>query len=409
MSNPLHVISEIGKLNSVVLKRPGKEIENLTPGNMKRLLFDDIPYLKAMQEEHDAFADVLRDNDVEVLYLEKLMEESLSSDTLKEQFINQFILESEIKNKKDQEKVNKYLLSLNISELVDTTMTGVRKDTLLGSSFSAFQNSDNESLFLLEPMPNLYYTRDPASVLDYGISLNKMTHRARKRESIYMEYIMKYHPSYKEETIPTWRERDSETSIEGGDILVLSEETLAIGLSERTSLEGIKEMAGLLFGQDSSFTRVVAIEIPHVRAMMHLDTVFTMIDKDAFTIHPGILQENGNIPIHVIEKSGKGVGYSITEKTNLLETLNEVLGKEIRLIPCGDGDPIAAPREQWNDGSNTLAIAPGVVITYDRNYVTNQLLREQGMTVLEIPSSELSRGRGGPRCMSMPMRRSPVK
>lgn len=408
MSNLFHVTSEIGKLTSVVLKRPGKEIENLTPNTMRRLLFDDIPYLKVMQEEHDAFAQILRDNGSEVLYLEDLTAESLDSQEVREQFIREFVKESDIQNSEHEKEVKNYLLSLNPKELVDTTMAGVRKDELLGKEVSAFQEDSQDSLFLLEPMPNLYYTRDPASVMANGISLNKMTFEARKRESLYMEYILHHHASFKGQNIPVWRERDSETSIEGGDILVLNEQTLAVGVSERTSLEGVKELAEKIFSEDNSFERIVAIEIPNVRAMMHLDTVFTMVDRDAFTIHPGILQSNGTMPIWILEKNSPSGSYNLHQRENLLDTLEEVLNTDIRLIPCGGGDPIAAPREQWNDGSNTLAIAPGVVVTFERNYVSNELLREQGIKVLEMPSSEVSRGRGGPRCMSMPLKREPL-
>ena len=287
-------------------------------------------------------------------------------------------------------------------------MEGIRKDRILDVSYNAFHDSETQSLFLMEPMPNLYYTRDPATVLDKGISLNKMTYAARKRESLYMEYILRYHPSFKNEGIITWRDRDSNTSIEGGDILVLNETSLLVGISERTSLEAIKELATLLFEKNSSFERVVGIEIPHVRAMMHLDTVFTMVDTNAFTIHPGIVQSNGTMPIYLLEKERTGSSIKLTKKYNLKETLEELIGEEVNLIQCGNGDPLDAPREQWNDGSNTLAIKPGVVVTYDRNHVSNTLMREQGIKVLEIPSGELSRGRGGPRCMSMPLKRKPV-
>ena len=190
MTNPFHIVSEIGKLKSVILKRPGKEVENLTPDTMQELLFDDIPYLKVIQEEHDAFAKVLKDNGADVLYLEQLMSEALDAGNAREEFTEQIIAESNVQNKDYAKELKNYLLTLDTAQLVDTTMAGVRKDEVLGHSFSAYQDSTDESLFLMQPMPNLYYTRDPATVLDKGISLNKMTFEARKRESLYMEYIL---------------------------------------------------------------------------------------------------------------------------------------------------------------------------------------------------------------------------
>lgn len=406
MSNPFYITNEIGKLQSVIVKKPGREVENLTPTTMHRLLFDDIPYLKKIREEHDAFTDVLRNNGSEVLYLEELAAEALNEKKVQEEFIQRIVAESHIPQQDHEKELMCYLRTLSPRGLVEETMAGIRKDKVLGASFSALHETNENNLFLMEPMPNLYYTRDPATILDTGISLNQMTFEARKRESLFMEFILDHHSQFHDESIVRLRDRESETSIEGGDILVLNEETLLVGISERTSLTAVKELAHLIFKQRTSFNKVIAIEIPHVRAMMHLDTVFTMVDHDAFTIHPGILKSNGTMPLLVLERTSIGAEYTMTRKDNLLQTLEEAAGKKINLIPCGGGDPIAAPREQWNDGSNTLAIEPGVVVTYDRNYVSNDLLRQNGIRVIEIPSGELSRGRGGPRCMSMPVRRA---
>src|SRR5699024_6680584 len=269
---------------------------NLTPDTMKRLLFDDIPYLNGIQKEHDAFAKVLQENGAEVYYLEKLAAEAIDAGDVREQFVDRILFESYIEKEADEKEVKNYLLEMETQELVDATMAGIRKDQVLDQTFSSFQQDDSHSLFLMEPMPNLYYTRDPAVVLDRGISLNKLTYTARKRESLYMETIVEHHPLFNNKEIIRWRERDSKTSIEGGDILVLGQNTLAVGISERTSYEGMEELPRLLFEQNSEFTRMVAIRIPHVRAMMHVDTVFTMVDKDAFTVHPGILKPNGEMP-----------------------------------------------------------------------------------------------------------------
>lgn len=408
MNQALNITSEIGSLKRVLLRRPGKEVENLIPSTMEELLFDDIPYLPIIQEEHDAFATVLRDNGAEVVYLENLLTETLKEEKVKDQLISQLIKESGIHVDEAIQAVSEYFYSMTDRDMVDKMMAGVRMDELSinSTSLSWLTDDESNSLFLMDPMPNLYYTRDIASVLGEGISINQMTYPARKRESLFMETIVKHHPDFKQADIKVWRDRYSQTSIEGGDILVLNDEALAIGVSQRTSGRAIEEMARSLFSKNSTFKKVVAIEIPRVRAMMHLDTVFTMVDHDAFTIHPEIQDINKQMSIYVLEPSSVEGELNVSHHSDLGKVLKDTLKHgEINLIPCGDGDPIAAPREQWNDGSNTLAIKPGVVVTYNRNFVSNELLRENGIKVIEIPSSELSRGRGGPRCMSMPLLR----
>ncbi|GAA0368302.1 arginine deiminase [Alkalibacterium iburiense] len=406
MSRLFNVTSEITPLKSVLLRRPGKEVENLIPDTMEELLFDDIPYLPIIQEEHDAFAEALRSNGSEVVYLEQLVAEAVKHPEGKKQLIEKMIKESGVGVKKAQEALTEYFNQLDDFDMVQKMMAGVRSDEVdfQSKDLSWLTDRPEESLFLMDPMPNLYYTRDIASILGKGISINQMTYPARKRESLFMETIVNYHPDFKD--LRVWRDRYSETSIEGGDILVLSEEVLAVGVSQRTSGRAIEELARSLFKADSSFKKVLAIEIPRVRAMMHLDTVFTMVDKDAFTIHPGIQDINKKMSIYSLVPSSVEGELEVTHHTDLAKVLKESLNSgEINLIPTGNGDPIAAPREQWNDGSNTLAIKPGVVVTYNRNFVSNELLRENGIQVIEIPSSELSRGRGGPRCMSMPLLR----
>jgi arginine deiminase len=258
-------------------------------------------------------------------------------------------------------------------------------------------------------MPNLYFTRDPAASIGNGLSINKMREPARRRESLFMQYIIKHHPRFAGHDVPVWLDRDFGFSIEGGDELVLSDEVVAIGISARTSARATEKLALNLFKKQDSIKKVVAVEIPKCRAFMHLDTVFTMVDYDKFTIHPEIQGPQGNMNIYILERGSDEEHAKITHRTNLQETLKEVLHlDELVLIPCGGGDEIAASREQWNDGSNTLAIAPGVVVTYDRNYISNALLRQHGIEVIEILSSELSRGRGGPRCMSMPIVREDI-
>ncbi|MGD6843341.1 arginine deiminase [Bacillus infantis] len=404
MKHPLNVTSEIEELKSVLLHRPGKEVENLTPQYLKRLLFDDIPYLPAIQKEHDYFAGVLSNRGIEVLYLDKLMTETLAQPEIRSRFTEQILMESQSNVNGSFEAVSEYLNSLPADDLVRKVMAGVRKNEIdLKEKVHLHEIMADSYPFFLDPMPNLYFTRDPAAVIGKGITINNMNEPARRRESIFMDYIIKHHPRFKEHDIPVFFNRDEHYTLEGGDELVLSREVAAIGVSARTSAQGIEKLARELFARQKDIKKVVAVEIPKSRAFMHLDTVFTMIDHDKFTYHPAIENSDGKMKIYILEQGNSG-DLKITEKDSLVETLKEVLNlPELVLLPCGGGDVIAAAREQWNDGSNTLAIAPGVVVTYDRNYVSNDMMRQNGIEVLEIMSSELSRGRGGPRCMSMPI------
>lgn len=401
----VHVFSEIGELKTVLLKRPGKEVENLTPRSMERLLFDEIPHLPVIQKEHDQFADALRENGVEVVYLEILTAEAIDAADIKKIFVDKLLKESDIQSETVSDALKTYLLAKETLDMVETVMAGVRKTAIDVESTHLADIVDTEDYpFYLDPMPNLYFTRDPAAAMGNGVTINTMTYKARQRETLFTETIFKYHPRFKHQGVEMWRDRKTDTFIEGGDELVLTDKVLAIGISQRTKPKAIEELAKTLFKKNSSFETVLAIKIPDVREMMHLDTVFTMIDYNVFTIHPGILRLDGSIDTYVIKRDKNTSNFSITHETDLTRVLKNALKVEsLNLIQCGGGDIIAAPREQWSDGSNTLAIAPGVVITYDRNYVSNQLMRDNGIKVIEIASSELSRGRGGPRCMSMPL------
>lgn len=411
MTEPIHNYSEIGKLKTVMLKRPGHEVENFTPDMMPRLLFDDIPYLPIAQKEHDMFAKTLRDNDIEVLYMEKLSAEALDAggEEIKNQFLEKMLKESGYASGSIHDALKEYLVNMSTQDMVNKIMEGVRKkelDFVPQDLVSLSENSDYE--FYMDPMPNLYFTRDTSACIGNGISINHMTFTARQRESLFNETIIKYHPRFSNKNIHIWRDRNHNTRIEGGDELVLSNHVMAIGISQRTSANAIQDIAKNLFA-NSNYDTVIAIKIPHNHAMMHLDTVFTMINYDQFTVHPGILSTGEKIDTWTITP-GKNNQLNINYDTDLKKVLKNALGiSELDLIPTGNGDPIIAGREQWNDGSNTLTIAPGVVVTYNRNYVSNDLLRKHGLKVLEVDSSELSRGRGGPRCMSCPMVREDLK
>ena len=410
VQGPIQVNSEIGKLKTVLLKRPGKELENLVPDHLSGLLFDDIPYLKVAQEEHDKFAQTLRDEGIEVVYLEKLAAESITEPEVRENFINDILTESKKTILGHETEIKEFFSKLSDQELVNKIMAGVRKEEIQLETTHLVEYMDDRYPFYLDPMPNLYFTRDPQASIGRGMTINRMYWRARRRESIFMTYILKHHPRFKDKDVPVWLDRNSPFNIEGGDELVLSKDVLAIGISERTSAQAIEKLARNIFKDaNTSFKKIVAIEIPNTRTFMHLDTVLTMIYYDNFTVHAAIFKEENNMNIFTIEQNDGKDDIKITRSSKLRETLAEVLEVEkVDFIPTGNGDVIDGAREQWNDGSNTLCIRPGVVVTYDRNYVSNQLLRDKGIKVIEITGSELVRGRGGPRCMSQPLFREDI-
>ena len=402
----LNVTSEIGKLRAVLLHKPGREIENLVPEYMERLLFDDIPYLKIAKQEHDAFANILKDNGTEVYYIEKMIADVLKDDTIKIDFINEFLDESNITSDGLRPVLREYLLSFSVDELVDSLIAGIRKKDVPEVKYHRLSDLIVDKYqFYLDPMPNLYFTRDISATIGSGLTINRMKTEARKRETLLLKYIYNHHTLFKDTDTPIWYNRDMPFYIEGGDELILSNETIAIGCSERTSPEAIEIVAANLFAANI-VKKIIVFDIPKCRAFMHLDTVFTMVDYDKFTIHTAIEEP---MSLYIITPAQNG-GIEIVNQTSTLEsTLKTALNlSEVSLIRCGGGDPIIAAREQWNDGSNTLAIAPGVVVTYERNYVSNELLSKQGIKVLTMPSSELSRGRGGPRCMSNPLIRDEI-
>ena len=406
----INVTSEIKPLKKVLLHRPGNELLNLTPDTLQELLFDDIPYLPVAQREHDEFARVLKENGVEVVYLENLVTEVISlSVEIREEFLKQFIYEAGIRTPKYRDLVFQYLNSYKDPlELVLKTMEGIQaseiNQKLKKTDKSLVDLVTEETQFLAAPMPNLYFTRDNFASIGNGISLNKMYSVTRNRETIYAEFIFKYHPDFKDK-VDKYFDRDLPYNIEGGDILNLNEHILAVGISQRTCAEAIDELAKNLFkDKKCKIDTVLAFNIPNTRAFMHLDTVFTQIDRNKFTYHPGIMDTLQVFEITEGNDENSDEDLNVVEINDSLENiLSKYLKMPVTLIPCAGGDKVAAEREQWNDGSNTLCIAPGVVIVYDRNNITNQVLRENGLKVLEIPGAEISRGRGGPRCMSMPL------
>lgn len=402
MKNAICNYSEIAPLKKVLMHRPGEEFLNLTPNTLERLLFDDIPYLKIAKEEHDAYTNALRAEGVEVVYLVDLVAEAIEAGgrTVRKKFLEQFIAEAGVTSPKVVKHCYDFLNGIkDTKDMVRKCIAGIDISELkkLGK-VSGFYATRDTGRMIIDPIPNLYFQRDPMATVGHGATLHKMWSVTRTRESIFMEYVYRYHPFY--DDVKLYYDREEPYCIEGGDIQVLSKEVVAIGISQRTEPDAISDFARRLFkDKKNEFKYVLAIDIPDERSFMHLDTVMTQVDVDKFAVQDAIMD------ISTIYEITAGRGGEI-EIVEIHQSLQKVLEKylhlsKVELIKCGNGKRIDAEREQWSDGVNLLCVRPGVVVAYDRNFVTNQTLKKHGIKVIEIPSSELSRGRGGSHCMSM--------
>lgn len=404
----LNITSEIGLLEAVMLHRPGIELERLTNDNQSELLFDDIPWLKRARDEHDTLVNVFRDHNIRVFFLEDLLMEILKDRGIKEALIKD-IVNLEVENVRLQPYIIDYLCELPLKKLKNILFAGITKGELGDLKLiSLADRLKDDNSFYISPLPNLYFSRDQAAIINNGIVFSNMKNKARIRESLYIRYLYFNHPLFKNSNLKIWYgdkyELDSTYSIEGGDILVLREDVVAIGYSQRTSLVGIELLAETLL-KESQIEKVLVIRIPPRRAYMHLDTVFTMVERDAFLYFPNILNELKVFTLY-LDKSGK---LSVKEEGDLKKGLEDVLNlKNVRLIATGGGDLTLAAREQWHDATNAFMIAPGKAITYARNEITNEELQKEGIEVISIHGDELGRGRGGIRCMTMPLKRSSV-
>ena len=409
MKNQINNFNEIGNLKKVLMHRPGEEFLNLTPNTLERLLFDDIPYLKIAQQEHDAYANALRAEGIEVVYLTDIVAEALENGgkAVRKEFLRQFIAEAGVTSPKVVKHCFDFLNAIkDTKDMVRKCIAGIDISELkkLGS-VSGFYATRDTGRMVIDPIPNLYFQRDPMATVGNGATLHRMWSVTRTRESIFMEYVYRYHPFYKGTKL--YYDRSEPYCLEGGDVQVLSREVVAIGISQRTEPDAIADFAKKLFkDKNNEFKYVLAIDIPDERSFMHLDTVMTQVDTDKFAVQDAIMD------ISMIYEISAGKGGEI-EIMEIHQGLAKVLEKylhlnKVELIKCGNGRRIDAEREQWSDGVNLLCIRPGVVMAYDRNYVTNETLKKHGIKVIEIPSSELSRGRGGSHCMTMALIREDI-
>lgn len=392
--------SEVGPLRVVILHRPGAELQRLTPRNNDALLFDGLPWVTRAQEEHDAFAELLCARGVEVLLLSDLLTEALDSGAARMHGISAAVDSRRLGLPLAQE-LSAYLRGLDAPSLAQVLVAGMTFNELpqAGGDVSLVRRMHHGGDFVIDPLPNLLFTRDSSVWIGPRVAITSLALSARMRETSLTDLIYAHHRRF----LGVRRAYESRSApVEGGDVLLLSPGVVAVGVGERTTPAGAEALARSLFDDDLAHT-VLVVPIAQERAQMHLDTVCTMVDVDAVLMYPNVVDSLSAFVIHRVD-----TGVRISEAEPFVTAAAEAMGVErLRVIATGL-DPVTAEREQWDDGNNTLALAPGVVVAHERNTETNTRLEESGIEVLRISASELGTGRGGPRCMSCPVARDPL-
>ncbi|MFD2230169.1 arginine deiminase [Alkalimarinus sediminis] len=409
----LYVGSEIGKLNRVILHRPQLGLARLTPSNCDELLFDDVLRIGKAGEEHDKFHNTLVEHDVEVFLLNDLLAETLADPEAKKWVLDQQCSELRFGATMARE-VRSYMEEFDNRELSKRLTGGVAivdidPELLKTTPKSLKGHMLQENSFVIEPLPNHLFTRDTSCWVYGGVSVNPMAKPARRRETVHLKAIYQFHPMFKNGDFEYWYGKEDKNyegaTIEGGDVEVIGRGKVLIGISERTTPQGIEALARSLFANGAA-NEVVAVDLGQSRAAMHLDTVLTMLDHDAFTYYPAVVNDDSR---HFSLTPGDDGDVIVHERQSFFKTLAHLAGVErVRMVPTGGGDIFAAEREQWNDANNVLTIRPGVVIGYERNHYTIDRMQKEGIKVIAIPGDELGRGRGGARCMSCPIDRDDI-
>ena len=401
----INVKSEIGPLKRVMLHRPGVELANLMPDFLERMLAEDTPDVEMAGREHDVFAGILRDAGVDVVYIEKEFAKIVEDDPVRRAFIDDFV-EIGVKGDSLQPAVREYLLSVPSEGLFDAVAKGITRADLKDIEPKPIQAViEDDYPFVTDPLPNIYFTRDISFSIGTGLAISAMSMPARMRETLFIRYLHKYAEKFGAGKVDLLYDYNCGCPIEGGDVLALSDKCVAIGCGERTTEAAIEKLAKTLFTR--GYEKVLLFKNPQSRTYMHLDVLMTHVDYDKFLAHP--CMSHKWFDVYELTPAGNG-GVTVTRTTDGVDRILEraLHLDHVSFIEMGGGNDIVYKREHWNMGSNSLAIAPGNIITYDRNHVTNELLDKAGVHVNPIPGGELSRGRGGPRCMSMPMLREEI-